>query len=408
METSRLTAVVLTGATALVLTIPGASAQSTGPVARYDMRAGTVTGASPMSGASAMSMIFGGGAKNTAQHELYLRLGSSQGPAKGAPKADHFMPPNARLGKSVALETPREDPVPDALPQRPKGRLLIFWGCGEHVGKGQPVVIDFAKIAAGQVPPDLWNSTVLRDWGPTLANSKTFGRWPSGDGKSVRGDSSLPGLHRIAGNYSPEISFTLTKDFMAPLAVQTADLPGGATRANWGGIPDVTGYLLGLFGGKQDANGEMGEMIMWSSSASRQFGNGLSDWLSPSQVAALVKDGTVLAPTVTSCTIPAEVNKAAGDFRFGSLTAFGPEEDFAYPPRPADPKAAWNLEWTARIRHRSTTSWMQMEGMATGMGSAMADEPQAQPKPECKKKKKGLGGALGGVLSGALGTGDGC
>ena len=38
----------------------------------------------------------------------------------------------------------------------------------------------------------------------------------------VKPDSSLIGSHRVAGNYSPEISFALAKDFMAPLqATQT-------------------------------------------------------------------------------------------------------------------------------------------------------------------------------------------
>ena len=37
--------------------------------------------------------------------------------------------------------------------QRPKGRILIYWGCGEHAGPGQPTVIDFATMKPGQVPP---------------------------------------------------------------------------------------------------------------------------------------------------------------------------------------------------------------------------------------------------------------
>ena len=129
--------------------------------------------------------------------------------------------------------------------------------------------------------------------------------------------------------------------------------------------------------------------------SSRQFGGGLSDWLSPGQVAALVKDRTVLPPATTQCMIPAEVRKSGPDFRMGMLTAFGPEEDFAYPARPADPKAAWNLQWTARIRHRSTTSWMDMPGMAQMSGQ---QQPEGQA-PKCKKKG-GFGGIVGGVLGG--------
>ncbi len=371
-------------------------AQQSGPVARYDMRAGTVSGMGAMgSGMGAgISMMFGGGNSNKVQHELYLRIGSSQSPSKGSPKADHFMPPNAKLGKSVALTTPREEREPDLMPEKPKGRLLIFWGCGERAGKGQPVVIDFAKVAKGQVPPGLWNSTVIRDWGPNLSNSRTFGRWPSEDNKYVKPDSSLPGPHRIASNYAPEISFTLAKDFMAPLSVRTGSLPSGATRTNWTGIAGATGYLAGLFGGKQGPGGDMGDMVMWTSSSSRQFGGGLSDWTSPGQVATLVKNGTVMPPSATSCTIPAEVNRAAADFKVGTLTAFGPEENFSYPPRPAS--GPWNLQWTARIRHRSSTSWMSMPCMGS-MGA------QGAQQGECKKR-----GGLGGMLGGGILGGGGC
>ena len=376
-------------------------APTSGPVARYDMRAGTVSGMMAMGGGmgGALGML-GGGGGDRVQKELYLRLGSSQLPAKGAPKADHFMPPVAKLGKSVALATPVEERGPvDELPgqregQRPTGRILIFWGCGEHAPKGQPVVIDLAKISAGQMPPGMWTTTILRDWGPTIQNSKTFGRWPAEDHKFIKADSSLIGPHKVVGNYSPEIAFNLTQDFMAPLRTSTAANPSGSTLLSWNAIAGATGYLAFQFGGKMGPGGQMGDLVMWTSSASRQFGGGLSDWLSPSQVATLVSNRTVMAPSATSCTIPAEVRNAAPDFRMGMLTAFGPEENFAYPPRPADPKAAWNLVWTARVRHRSMTNWMDMPGMA-GMQSQQTEQPQ-----EKKCKPKGIGGILGGVIKG--------
>jgi hypothetical protein len=368
-------------ATLIAIPVIAQRAPTSGPIARYDMRAGTVSGFGAVGGGAsgALAMAFGGGG------------------SKVQAKAEHFMPPGAKLGKSVLLATPREERgYTDELPQKPKGRILIFWGCGEHAPKGQPVVIDFSKLAAGQVPPGLWSSTVIRDWGPSLSNSKTFGRWPAEDRKFVKSDSSLPGAHRVAGNYSPEMAFTLTKDFMAPLSSSTAEQASGASLLRWNAVPDTTGYLAFLFGGKMGPGGEMGDMVMWTSSASRQFGGGLSDWLSPGQVAALVKDRTVMTPATTQCLIPAEVRKAGPDFRMGMLTAFGPEEDFAYPARPADPKAAWNLQWTARIRHRSTTSWMDMPGMEQMSGQ---QQPEGQAPPKCKKKG-GFGGIMGGVLGG--------
>ena len=99
-----------------------------------------------------------------------------------------------------------------------------------------------------------------------------------------------------------------------------------------------------------------------------------------------------MAPTTTSCTVPAEVRNGGADFRIGMMTAFGPEEDFFYPARSANPKAAWAQQWTARVRHRSTTSWMDMPGMP---GQA---EQQQGPK-KCKPK------GLGGLIKAAAGAG---
>lgn len=399
----NLTLVLTVGAGVLVaLPLLAQQKPASGPVARYDMRAGTVSGMAAMGGGAgaALGMMLGRGG-NSAQHELYLRLGTTQGPTKGAAKADHFMPATARLGKSVALVTPvQERGAEEGFPsgQRPRGRLLVYWGCGEHAPKGQPVIIDFARLAAGQMPPRMWTSTIIRDWGPTLQNSRTFGRWPAEDGKFAKPDSSLIGAHRIAGNYSPEISFSLAKDFMAPLKATTAAQASGSLLVSWGAIAEATGYHATMFGGKRAPDGEMGDMVMWSSSASRQFGGGLSDWLTPAQVSQLVRDRTVLPPSTTSCMIPIEARRDAPDFRFGMLTAFGPLEEFSYPPRPTNPKMVWNLEWTARIRHRSMTSWMHMPGTGSAPGAAQQSTTQTtQPKPECRPSR-GLGGVLGSVL----------
>ncbi|MGV3510648.1 MAG: hypothetical protein ACO1OX_01465 [Novosphingobium sp.] len=380
--------------------------QAAGPVARYEMRAETMSGFGAMGAGggglgAAMSMAMGGAPK--AQHMLWLDLGSSRAAADGKPKAEHFMPVGAKLGKSVLLKTPVNKPVEPGTTefQRPKGRMLIFWGCGEHAPKGQPVVIDFSKLAAGQIPPGLWTTAVPMDRWVSPSSSRTYGTWPGDDGKSARPDSSLPGPHRVVSNYSPELAFTLAKDFMSPLNASNSSMGTGATLLRWGTVPGATGYYAMIIGGKQAPKGqEMTDIVWWSSSASRQFGGGLSDWLAPSTVAKLVAEKTVMSPQTTTCTVPAEVKAAAPDYMFGTLHAYGPEESFAYPPRPADPKVKWTPEWTARIRHRSTTGFLVgVEGFS-GMGQGGTQEPE---KPQCKPKKKGLGGLLGGAVGGALG-----
>lgn len=351
------------------------------PEARYVMDAGTIAG------------MMGQGD----QHELTLRLGSRLAPT-GAPKADHFMPAGAKLGASVPLESPTRstgDEVPANF-QRPKGRLLLYWGCGAKAGPGQPVVIDFAKVAKGQVPPGLFSAKVPADMGPTLANSRSFGQWPNGlKSKSISGQSSLLGQHRIAGTYSPEITFGLDQDFMAGLRVRTSGNPDGSTGISWQGLGNATGYHAWVMGGK-DMGKDGADMVWWSSSSTQEFGGGLWSWLSPSIVARLIGQKIVMPPSQTSCVVPAEVKRAAGEMMMGFVYAYGPEANFAFPERPRDPKIAWKPKWTAKVRYRSMATFMpgmpSMSDMLSGRGGEEAgDQPQEPPK---KCKPKGLGGML--------------
>lgn len=406
-HTFRKTAVCLSAASMAALAAgPVSSQQAASPMARYDMDVGTVSGLAAMGGGmgSGLSMMFGGGGTKKA-HELVLRLGSSNAPT-GAPKADHFMPAGARLGTSVPLLTPRPgtrtDDRPDQMPkdfQRPKGRLLIYWGCGAKAGPGQPVVIDFAKLSAGQVPPDLFSGSVPIDRSVSPGTSKTYGEWPNAEArKLVDANSSLIGDHRIAGNYSPEIRFALAQDFMPAIAGKASPAAAGATQISWNSVANATGYYAWVMSAKANSKGEFQDMVWWSSSASRQFGGALWDWIAPAEVARLIQQQIVMPPSQTSCTVPAEVAAAGGDFALGNLYAYGPEANFAYPPRPANAKTPWKPEWTARVRYRSNSMWM-LNG--PDMGAMMGGADEAEPKRK-RKCKGGLGGLLGAV------TGDGC
>ena len=397
-------------AIAVLVASPVSSQQAASPIARYDMDVGTVTGLAAMgSGMGAgLSMMFGGGGNKQA-HELVLRLGSSRAPAAGAPKADHFMPAVAKLGASVPLVSPKpgtRTDMPEELPrdfQRPKGRLLIYWGCGAKAGPGQPVVIDFAKLTAGQVPPDLFAGAMPVDRSVTVDNSKTYGEWPNAETrKLLSSDSSLLGEHRVAGNYSPEIKFALAQDFMPAITGKSSPLAGGATQISWNTVASATGYYAWVMTAKTNSKGEFQDMVWWSSSASRQFGGALWDWIAPAQVAKLIQQQVVMPPSQTSCTVPAEVTAAGGEFALGNLYAYGPEANFAYPPRPANAKTPWKPEWTARVRYRSNSMWLlngpEMDAMMRG-----GDSSEAEPPKKKKKCKGGLGGLLGAVV-----TGEGC
>lgn len=379
-----------------LVAVPGSAQKTTGPKAQYDMDVETVSGIVAMS--FSMGSLFSGGPKmDGTAYRLDLRLGSSIAPTKAPAKADHFLLPAAKMGKSVPLLGPepgKSDPTQyeykkDEIPEgmgKPKGRLLLFWGCGPKAPKGQPVIIDFSKVAAGQMPPNLWTTKVPVEKRLTSNDFPYYAHWPNGKSdKQPKEGSSLLGAHRIAGNFSPEVNFVLAQDFMGGLGAKSTAQPDGSIMLNWNGLAPATGYAAWAMGGKgtpgqDDAN----DMVWWSSSATREFGGGLWDWLSPSTVGKLVTSKIVMPPSQTSCQIPAEVKAAAGGYLMGNLNAFGPEANFSYPPKPADAKAVWNIDWTARVRYRSS-AMLFLTGGLEGMGSAGGTTEEKPKAKVCKK-----------------------
>src|SRR3546814_12597612 len=108
--------------------------------------------------------------------------------------------------------------------------MLLFWGCGAKAGPGQPVIIDFSKLAAGQMPPNLFTTTVPRVREVMTTNSKSYAAWPNNKSAKVPpADASLLGAHRVASNVGSDISFTLAPDYMPALNAQTTMQLGRAS-----------------------------------------------------------------------------------------------------------------------------------------------------------------------------------
>jgi len=134
-------------------------------------------------------------------------------------------------------------------------------------------------------------------------------------------------------------------------------------------------------------------MVIWTSSELPDSGFGLFDYQTNAAVDRWLKDKVLLAPTTTRCAVPKEA-AAQGMLR---AIAYGTEVNMAYPPRPTDPKIAWEPEWNVKIRVKSMTTGMfgmpDMPGMGgmddTGeMSDAPAPADQAAPADQPKKKKK--------------------
>jgi hypothetical protein len=388
----------------------------TGPVATYWMSAQTQTGfgmpamsaggGQPDTSAMMRAMMGGGGATKT----LQLQLGSGQ--TTGAPAAEHLPPRGLQAGPSLPLLTPKIQPAvreetPNYVPQeyqKPRGRMLIFWGCGERARPGQPYVIDFAKMASGQQnPASLFRGIDYRPMQPpSPQRNRTYGEWPNKDTRDlVPANGSLIGPHTIQGNYTPEISFMLgeDQDFLGPINLTTnARGPGGWTNLGWNLVGNAQAYYASAVGG-----GSNDTVVMWSSSETQASAFSNPDFLSQADITRLVANKTLMGPATKTCAAPKEFTDAAPSAMV-QLVAYGGEANFVHPPRPTDPKVAWNQQWAVKVRYRSATGGILGQempnmgaGRRAGMPTPQPGQPQQPPKPPSAADilRQGiLGGAL--------------
>ena len=345
-------------------------AQQKPPVAQYWMSIETSAGMS-MPGMGGMAGMIGGmmGGQQHSGRKMSLQLGS-QRPAD-APSAAHDIPQGMNMGPSLPLLTPRqtetrhttERDMPEGM-ERPKGRMLIYWGCGEATRPGQPVVIDFARAAQGQMPSGFVSRRVATGAPPS---GRTTGLWPNQqDSKAVPDAASLIGDHTIRGNYTPDIRFTLGagQDFMERVELATSARGAGAVSVRWNAPATATGYFATAMGG------DGSDMVFWSSSDVQESGGMLMDYVPPAEVARLIREKVVMPPQTTECTVPAEVVKKA---QMLSFIAYGPEANFGHPPRPQDP------QWYAKVRFKSTASAMLGEAGDSGSRRPQRADPSRTP-----------------------------
>jgi hypothetical protein len=284
--------------------------------------------------------------------------------------------------------------------------MLIFWGCGQHAGPGQPVVIDFAKMAAGQAPSlAAFKGIDYRPMQPpSVRRNRTYGEWPNEKTRTtVPPDGSLVGEHTIRGNYSPEIHFTLEddQDFLAPLTLTTNQkAPGGWVDLGWDLVPNAQAYYATAIGG----NGET--VAMWTSAQTQAAAFAMPDYLSPSDLGRLVAAKALMGPATRACAVSKEFLDAAPQ-AITQLVAYGGEADFVYPPRPRDPKTAWNRQWAVKVRYRSATGGMLGMAMPQMGGGRQAGgypgvPPGQQPPPNQQPPKAPTAGDIlrQGILGG--------
>ena len=328
-----------------------------------------------MSGGNPMAMmgsLLGGGVKNTfgntqatsAGRWVDVTLYSRNNPT--LPEAQQAVPA-AFLSPALKLQSPKEaksapvgddDTVtPEPQFERPKGKLLMYWGCGAAVRAGQPKVLDMATASTADIAKFFAARRATQ-----RGTHSTPGRpvWPSpADARMVPDNASLAGQHTLSGAGVPEpFSFQIPpgQDLMPALQVQQKQ-QAGATDLNWAALPTARAYFIaGMGAGKNE------EMIVWTSSELPEMGFGLLDYQTNPAVDRWLKEGVLLPTSTTHCTVPQGV--FAGQPGLLRAIAYGNELNLAHPPRPSDPKAAWEPLWAVKVRVKSVATVM------LGMGSS--------------------------------------
>lgn len=318
---------------------------------------------------------------------------------KGAlAEATLAVPPGSGLAPVLNLKPPkaappspprqREDEVEPPEYEKPKGKVSLYWGCGDAVRPGQPRTVDFANA----LPQDLmqiFSGRRATQRGTHSAAGEPL--WPNeSDGRVVPQGATLAGEMAFAGTGLPENwRFTLPaqQDLMPPLNLQQAD-GGAATQLSWAALPTARAYFAAAMGARK---GEEGHIVLWVSSELPDSGFGLVDYQTNPAVDRWLKDKVLLPAATTSCSIPKEV--FGGEGAMLRLIAYGSELNLAHPPRPTDPRVAWEPQWAVKVRLKSVAS--AMLGMEGGGRRGGENKPEAKPEGDRKPSKLDL---LRGIL----------
>lgn len=374
-----------------------------------DLSTGGMAGMLDMEIPAGMGTLFGGGSGAGANTTYGMARGMNVMPPRvldialhnslrPGTEASQAIPAGMRMGDSLPLLPPPAQAAPrerepgemsqEMRQEAPKGRILIYWGCGATVRPGQPRVIDLSRPN----PADFGSALAGRhaaDRGARITPQHVL--FPNERNRnSLPRGSSLVGEHRVQGAGVPaSMKFTLAEaqNLMDPIDLRSSGGVKDSIALSWGAVPQARAYYLHAMG--QAGN----DMVIWSSAETGDSGMGLFDYLSNATIDRWLRENVLLRPEATSCAVPKGIFAAAqagGGGRDGSgamlrMIAYGSESNFVHPLRPTDPRAAWEPEWAVRVRVKSNVMAMlgeEQEGRGSAASAPAGMQPAAEPTPQ--------------------------
>lgn len=272
--------------------------------------------------------------------------------------ATQEIPPRADLGAApLHLVTPPREGVggggeETTFPERPRGRILFYWGCSATVKPGQPRVIDMAGFSAQDYAGFMQGRSVPDRGARAEAG---YAIWPNDrENSRVARGASVAGEHVVSGDGVPDkLRFTLSRDqdFMPSLKLESDGKRSAAIRVRWQAIASARAYLLTATSAGQDPSGAP-DLVLWSSSEPPESGMGLMNYAANASIDGWLREKVLLPPAQTECDIPAGIFAKAENAMLQGI-AYGNEVNFSYPPKPANAPPNWSPDWVARVRNKS-------------------------------------------------------
>jgi hypothetical protein len=356
--------------------------------------------------ASMMSGMFGGmTGRNAFGHShdgvagswLDVTLSARDNPKLG--EGVQAVPAASKLAPELRLVAPgqqkqsapvtEDDPVVKEDFEPPKGKIYLYWGCGDTIRAGQPKVLDMAKASMADYRAFFANRRATQR-GAHLAAGRPV--WPNEqDARMVPEGASLVGEHAFKGQGVPEgFKFAIgpAQDIMPAIELGQRET-ASATVLEWPRLATARAYFISAMGSRGE-----NEMVFWTSSEVPEIGTGLLDYQTNPAVDAWLKEKVLLPPEAHACAVPKGI---FGDGAMVRMIAYGSELQVAQPPRPADPKIAWEPQWTAKVRVKSVTNAM--------LGMAEVRPERSEPGGRDYSGQPARGGAGNPEGDGGIGQG---